>query len=204
METSDREPKYLGTHRGVARVQIGWTTLYFRGDAYTHALGSLYGTQESPTREEITAARKVIPVVPRPPVMANAPSTERTGSRKAESAKKAKPGAEGKKDSTPREKPAPKPKPSAEKQPRAKTAATPARVAAKAKQASEPPKRHAVKPKIPRESKGTGKSGGRKPAEAPIATMAELIAKVEAPTGQGTSRDARPIGSMADLTAQLS
>jgi hypothetical protein len=209
METSDREPKYLGTHRGVARVQIGWTTLYFRGDSYTHALGSLYGTQESPTREEITAARKVIPVTPRPPVMANAPSTERAASRKAENATKAKPGAEGKKDAKPAEKPAAKPKPSAAKPkpsaakpPRAKKDAAHAREPAKEQKASKP-RSSAPKPKTAAEPKPRARKGKRATAEAPIATMAELLAKVEATPGKlGATREP-VIDSMAALEAQI-
>src|SRR5262245_219979 len=73
MKSSDREPHYLGTHRGISRVQMGWTTLYFTGDAYTHAIGHLYGTHDQPAREDIAAARKAIPIKPRPPTMAHAP-----------------------------------------------------------------------------------------------------------------------------------
>jgi len=204
METNDREPQYLGTHRGIARVQIGWTTLYFRGDSYTHAIGSLYGTHETPTYQEIAAARKVIPVSPRPPVMANAP-TERTGSRKAESRTKTKPGADEKKAPTPGEKPAPKPKPSAEKPPPATKAPAPAREPAKAKKATEAPKPRGLAPKQQpaEEPKPRSRKGKRSPVEAPIATMAELLAKVETtPAKLGAARDSG-ISSMAELEAQI-
>ena len=185
METSDREPKYLGTHRGVARVQIGWTTLYFRGDAYTHALGSLYGTQESPTREEITAARKVIPVVPRPPVMANAPSTKRAAS------------------------------PKTEKAPKVKTSPTERKSTPPAKESAARPKRAEGKPVPPKKSAGPGKAKStearktaapktkRTPAEAPIASMAELRAKVEGGSAKANAGAGAAIGSMAELEAQI-
>src|SRR5262245_41302334 len=101
MTTSDREPQYLGTHKGVSRVQVGWTTLYFTGDAYTHAIGNLYGTHEQPAREEITAARKAIPIKPRPPTMAHAPGEERKPSRPRDKGRK----------------PAAKPSPTAKKAP---------------------------------------------------------------------------------------
>jgi hypothetical protein len=167
MTTSDREPQYLGTHRGVSRVQIGWTTLYFTGDGYTHAIGNLYGTHEQPAREDIAAARKAIPVKPRPPTLAHAPSEERKPARPQEKVAKpvAKPSASAKQPPAPAVAAQAKavPKPRAERKPKAKKTATSA-------------------------------------TKAPISTMTELMGSV---TEAGPSIKAKPIGSMAELAAQL-
>lgn len=178
MTTSDREPQYLGTHRGVSRVQIGWTTLYFTADAYTHAIGNLYGTHEQPAREEIAAARKAIPVKPRPPTLAHAPGEESKPSRPQEKAPKpaAKPNAGAEKPpaslAAPRDKAPPKPR--VERKPSGK------------KSAASPPR---TPPKLP-----------AKKAKAPIATIADLVESV---TGAAARATAKPIGSMAALAAQL-
>lgn len=177
MQNKDREPQYMGTHKGITRVQLGWTTLYFREGAYTHAVGTLYGTHEEPTREDITAARKMIPLSPRPPTMAHAPAEKRAPSRKPDAEEKARAKA------SPREKKpaAPAPAPAA----KAPAKRSPARVPS----AKKAPARRAAPPK-----------GTEKATTAPIETMAALE-KSLATGGRGAKTEA--IDSIAELEAAL-
>jgi hypothetical protein len=177
MTTSDREPQYLGTHRGVSRVQIGWTTLYLTGDAYTHAIGNLYGTHEQPAREEIAAARKAIPVKPRPPTMTHAPGEERKPSRPHDKAPK----------------PAAKPAPSAKKSPAPSTAAP-----AKARPPLGERKPKAKKSPVPPKARPAGEA--QTPSKAPISTMTDLKKSITAST---PTTKAKPISTMAELEARL-
>ena len=184
MMTSDREPQYLGTHRGISRIQLGWTTLYFHGDAYTHAIGNLYGTHEQPAREDIAAARKAIPVKPRPPVMAHAPGRDHKERRQEHKAPT----------------PTKKPPPSAAPHPTAKKSSIP--LGTKPAQASaKPGPERTPKEKKPASSHtSTAAKRAKKGAKAPIATMADLRASV---AGAAPATKAKPISSMGELTAQL-
>src|SRR5690242_11382856 len=119
MGATDRQPQYLGAHRGISRVQIGWTRLYYNGNGYTHAIGNLYGTHAQPSQDDIAAALRVIPVRPRPPTLAHAPTEEGdpakskpSGSLKpsAKPQRTAEPHDAAKPESAPKPKPAAKPK----------------------------------------------------------------------------------------------
>ena len=184
MTISDREPQYLGTHRGISRIQLGWTTLYFHGDSYTHAIGNLYGTYEQPAREDIAAARKAIPVRPRPPVMAHSPSGEHKDSRHKPKA------------------PAPDTKPRPHTKAHSSTKTSSARSAVKPTPSSGKP-RAGRKPSAKRHAPGPAAKATKsvkKPAKTPISTMAGLMKSV---TGATPDTKAKPIGSMNELAAQL-
>jgi hypothetical protein len=180
MQTKDREPQYMGTHKGITRVQLGWTTLYFREGAYTHAVGTLYGTQEEPTSEDITAARKVIPLSPRPPMMAHSPVEKRQPSREPDAERKASP----------------------KTTPHAKKAAAPA---PKAAPQAKTPKKHSPTrtpsaKKTPAAPRAAAPKARKKHAAAPIETMAALEASL---TAGDRGAKAEGIDSLAKLEAVL-
>jgi len=194
---ADRDPQYLGTYRGISRVQMGWTVLYFNGRDFTHAIGTLFGTRDEPNADDIKAARGVIPVHPTPPKMANAPAEKTSSKAKSgasspkKSATDAKPAKNAPKKSAKKPK-ANKPAKSAPKTkspPPAQQNATAAQSAAKAKTAPISPKKSA---KLSTKSKTS--------TAAPIDSMPKLLGALTEPAA---GKAAPPIGSMAQLQVAL-